>query len=84
MNTKLVETLAQIIKSLPEDDQRQLELVLRFERDSEHQELPFYQTATTEEWLKEFQAWIDSHQGRKFPLLSDQDISRESIYGERG
>jgi hypothetical protein len=37
-----------------------------------------------EEWVREFKAWTKSHEGLGLPLLSDADISRESIYAERG
>ncbi|MBC7526805.1 MAG: hypothetical protein H7308_04575 [Chthonomonadaceae bacterium] len=39
---------------------------------------------TPEVWSKRFHAWIESHRGMDLPSLSDKDISRESIYGERG
>ena len=38
---------------------------------------------TTEEWLCAFHEWVESHRGLDLPHLSDEDISRESIYGER-
>jgi hypothetical protein len=43
----------------------------------------FYQTATPAERANFFEEWAESHQ-RNTPLLSDEAISRESIYGERG
>lgn len=30
-----------------------------------------------------FREWAESHQNRKYPYLSDKDISRESIYGDK-
>jgi hypothetical protein len=39
--------------------------------------------ASAEEWLGEFRAWAHGHPTTT-PLLSDEAISRESIYGERG
>jgi Arc/MetJ-type ribon-helix-helix transcriptional regulator len=36
-----------------------------------------------EEWMRKFRAWAHSHPTTT-PLLSDQAISRESIYRERG
>ncbi len=36
-----------------------------------------------EQWLKEFHAWVHSHPTTT-PLLSDDAISRDSIYGIRG
>ena len=38
---------------------------------------------SAEEWLKRFEAWTSSHR-TDMPLLSDEDISRDSIYGNRG
>src|SRR5262249_55493850 len=43
----------------------------------------FQETATPEEWGRALREWSDSHE-RNTPLLSDEAISRESIYGERG
>jgi len=40
-------------------------------------ELPF------EEWLRMFNEWVSSHDDIKAPPLSDEAISRESIYRER-
>lgn len=47
------------------------------------QELPFYETATPNEWVAAFQDWVESHRNLNLPTLSDTAISRESIYGER-
>jgi hypothetical protein len=35
-----------------------------------------------EQWSREFKAWVDSHP-RGGPLLSDEAVERESIYGDR-
>jgi hypothetical protein len=37
----------------------------------------------TEQWLREFNAWVHGH-ATTTPLLSDEAISRDSIYGTRG
>ena len=37
---------------------------------------------TPEEWVRQFDAWVDGHD-RTTPLLSDEAISRESIYPDR-
>ncbi len=42
----------------------------------------FYETATIEEWSRELRAWAASHD-RKTPALSDEAMSRESIYEDR-
>ena len=33
------------------------------------------------EWARQFRAWAESHD-RSTPLLSDEAVSRESIYGD--
>lgn len=38
---------------------------------------------TTEEWIAKFHEWIDSHRDQKI-VLSDEAMSRESIYADRG
>lgn len=43
---------------------------------------PFYKTATPEAWTAAFSEWAAGHP-RNTPLLSDEAISRESMYGER-
>jgi hypothetical protein len=37
-----------------------------------------------EEWVRQFTAWTHSHNADNLPVLSDEAISRESIYHERG
>jgi hypothetical protein len=37
-----------------------------------------------EEWIREFRAWVASHAGDNLPVLSDEAISREFIYRDRG
>jgi hypothetical protein len=44
-------------------------------------ERPFHETATPEEWVKAFKDWINHFP--LHPVLSDEAISRESIYRER-
>ncbi|BAZ16598.1 hypothetical protein NIES4071_84760 [Calothrix sp. NIES-4071] len=46
--------------------------------------LLFGKIATADKWIAAFKEWINSHRGLNLPNLSDEDISRESIYGERG
>ena len=40
-------------------------------------------STSTEQWLAEFHAWVHSH-STTTPLLSDEAVSRDSIYGTRG
>ena len=37
----------------------------------------------TEQWLREFKAWVHGH-ATTTPLLSDEALSRDWIYGTRG
>jgi hypothetical protein len=51
------------------------------------QRLGAWESANTalsaEEWSRELHAWIHSH-STTTPVLSDESISRDSIYGTRG
>ncbi|HIK09590.1 MAG TPA: hypothetical protein IGS52_04870 [Oscillatoriaceae cyanobacterium M33_DOE_052] len=86
MNIKLVESLAQVIESLSPEERSLLESKLKAHQEQTSaagKERPFYETATPEERAKAFREWAESHP-RHQPYLSDEAISRESIYGERG
>jgi len=52
------------------------------ERDATNGEANFALTATPEEWKKAFLEWVHTERPRH-PTLSDEAISRESIYRER-
>ncbi|NEP39292.1 MAG: hypothetical protein F6K35_08520 [Okeania sp. SIO2H7] len=84
MNVKLVESLVQVVESLSSEERSLLEEKLKaIPSDTEGQERPFYESATPKERAKAFREWAESH-SRNSPSLSDEAISRESIYGERG
>jgi hypothetical protein len=40
------------------------------------------QKTNPQEWMRQFRAWAESHD-RTTPLLSDEAVSRESIYSDR-
>ena len=40
------------------------------------------QRTNPQEWMRQFRAWAESHD-RTTPLLSDEAVSRESIYPDR-
>ncbi len=40
------------------------------------------QKSNPEEWARQFDAWVDSHDPNT-PVLSDEAMSRESIYRDR-
>jgi len=46
-------------------------------------ERAYHETASPEEWSEAFRAWSNSHKPRHAPPLSDEAISRETIYGDR-
>jgi hypothetical protein len=41
------------------------------------------QKTDPQEWARQFDAWVDSHDPN-LPVLSDEAMSRESIYPDRG
>ena len=95
MNVKLVESLAEIVHSLTKEE-RSL-LAQKVKQDLEEpspengdiasatlRERPFYETSTPQQRAQAFLEWAESHRGKNHPSLSDEAISRESIYGERG
>lgn len=79
---KITQVLAKITSRTPEQIKPYLDVML--EQLVDHQERPFYETATPEKWSQAFQEWVDSHRCLNLPHLSDEAISRESIYGDRG
>jgi hypothetical protein len=46
------------------------------------QSIAHLQLTDPEEWIRELRAWAESHD-RNTPLLSDEAISRDSIYPDR-
>jgi hypothetical protein len=75
--------LAKISNRSPSEILPHLEIMLERLVQSER-ERPFYETATPQEWVAAFQEWVESHRELNLPTLSDEAISRESIYGEQG
>jgi len=41
------------------------------------------QPMSADEWVQQFHSWVHSHPTTT-PLLSDEAVSRESVYGTRG
>ncbi|QLE58047.1 hypothetical protein [Nostoc sp. TCL26-01] len=75
--------LAKISNRSPSEIKPHLDTMLKRLVQSER-ERSFYETATPAEWSAAFTEWVESHRGLNLPILSDEAISRESIYGERG
>ncbi len=67
-------------------DTRKYRIVLSSGESSEDEdegEIETPRSQTSQQRAKSFRDWADSH-SRSAPLLSDEAISRERIYGERG
>lgn len=88
MRTKVIESIVNLVEILTEEEKALLHQKLAenegMKSEVKPKERHFQETATPEEWIKAFREWAESHRGRNYPTLSDEDISRESIYGERG
>jgi hypothetical protein len=54
------------------------DLVLSARPQSEYQEL------SPDEWIRRFREWVHSHEGLDLPVLSDEAMSRDPIYADRG
>lgn len=85
MNSQLVESIAQMIGSLTPEEKALLKQKVQLTL-SPNEEIPtkhFQAISTPTEWISAFRQWTQSHKALNLPSLSDQAISRESIYGER-
>jgi len=82
-----LETITQILADItnrnPEEIKPYLDRILT-QLVEPQQERPVNENATPAEQIATFQAWVESHRNLNFPNLSDEAISRESIYGDRG
>ena len=52
------------------------------ESESQPEETTSHKSLSKEEWIAEFNKWVDSHR-TDTPLLSDEDLRRENIYEDR-
>ena len=64
-------------RGLSVEDYIQQELEAKVRSPQTHEQMPH------KEWLRMFNEWLNSHDYIKAPALSDEAISRESIYRER-
>lgn len=81
---QVVGTLSKITSRSPEEIKPYLEELLdRLNQKTTEKADHFYLTATHEEWSAEFHRWIDTHKGEDIPVLSDEAMSRESMYPDR-
>lgn len=79
----ITQILAKITNRNPSEIQPYLQIILT-ELVSPKTQCLVNETATPSERIAAFQAWVSSHRNVNFPTLSDEAISRESIYGDRG
>ena len=83
MNVQLVESLAQIVLSLSSEERSLFEKKINpnIDETSAGQWRLFDKISTPQEKAKAFREWASSN-SRNMPYLSDEAISRESIYPE--
>lgn len=74
----IVQVLVRITSRTPSEIKPHLDTML--ERLIE----PKKESVTPEDRSRAFREWVESHRELNLPPLSDEAISRESIYGERG
>ena len=82
---QVVGTLSKITNLFPEEIKPCLdELIQRLSQKKDNlASASFYETSTHEEWSCQFHRWIDSHKEEDIPILSDEAMSRESMYPDR-
>jgi hypothetical protein len=83
MNTQLVDVVVQIIQTMAPAERQLLDRKLNFQNVSASAQEDVHRL-NAEKWLLAFDNWLNGHHYLQLPSLSDDDISRESIYGERG
>lgn len=83
---QVIDALSKITSRPPEEIKPYLnELLDRLsqKKETDSASASFYTTSTHEEWLAEFHRWVDSHKEENIPVLSDDAMSRESMYPDR-
>lgn len=74
----ILQVLMKITSRTPQEIKPHLDAMLKRLIESEKER------ATPKARSRAFRKWVESHTELNAPLLSDEAISRESIYGERG
>ena len=83
---KIVGALSKMTSRSPEEIKPHLEALIDRLNQTKEDDLAassFYVTSTHEQWLAEFHEWLDSHKGKNIPVLSEEAMSRESMYPDR-
>lgn len=82
----VIDTLSKITSRSSEEIRPHLQLLidrLSLTKENDFASASFYTTSTHEEWSAEFHRWVDSHKEEELPVLSDEAMSRESMYPDR-
>ncbi len=83
---KIVGTLSKITSRSPEEIKPHLKALIDRLSHTKEDDLAassFYVTSTHEQWLAEFHEWLDSHKEKNIPVLSEEAMSRETMYPDR-
>ncbi|MGL6342392.1 MAG: hypothetical protein ACRC80_25015 [Waterburya sp.] len=81
---QVIDMLSKITSCSPEEIKPHLdEFVSRLNQKPSPYANHFYETASDEEWIAAFREWSESHRVKKLPVLSEEAMSRDSIYNER-
>jgi hypothetical protein len=89
-NTAFLQKLIDSVDALSTEDQDFLIALVQQRRTEKrqtampHNNVEAFQTLKPRQRMQAFQEWVESHRAMELPDLSDEAISRESIYGERG
>lgn len=81
---QILSALAKITKRSPDEIQPYLnEFLDLLATQEENLNLSSLSQIAHEEWSVQFHQWIDSHKNRHIPVLSEEAMSRESMYPDR-
>ena len=83
---KILGALSKITSRSPEEIKPHLKALIERLNQTKEDDMAassFYVTSTHEQWSAEFHEWLDSHEGKDLPVLSEEAISRESMYPDR-
>lgn len=61
-----------------------LEKALALRLTPDREDRPFHETATSEEWLREFDDFLASFEDVEVPDFPDEALRREHLYEDRG
>ena len=74
--------MAHPVKSITQPKCRKSHLQILADQFAPSASIAHLQKTNPQEWMRQFRAWAESHD-RTTPLLSDEAVSRESIYPDR-